>query len=69
LDLEDRIQLFAQSVSAHPSPGAYLDLGRLQESAGQIEEARASYREAVKLDPKSNEGKLALSRLEGETAH
>ncbi|MFZ0772531.1 MAG: tetratricopeptide repeat protein [Candidatus Sulfotelmatobacter sp.] len=67
LNLEERIQALDQSVSAHPSPKAYLDLGQLQEAAGQIAEARASYREAVKLDPKSYEGKMALSRLGGET--
>ncbi len=68
LNLEERIQLLDQSVSAHPSAKAYLDLGQLQEVAGQIAEARVSYRAAVKLDPKSPEGKLALSHLGDKTS-
>ena len=42
------------------------ELGRLQESAGSFENARASFSRVLELDPKGVEGLLAMGRVEIE---
>jgi protein O-mannosyl-transferase len=66
LGMEKRIQQLSAEVSAHPSPGAYLQLGQLQQAANQIPEARASYSQALKLDANLAEARNALNGLSGE---
>ncbi|MFZ0772530.1 MAG: tetratricopeptide repeat protein [Candidatus Sulfotelmatobacter sp.] len=66
LGMDTRIQQLATAASAHPSPSAFLQLGQLQQAAGHIPEARASYRQALKLNPNLAEAKGALHGLDGE---
>lgn len=63
LDLEEEIQVLSQSLVSHPSPQAYLEVGQLQEAAGKFSDAEASYRSALKLDPKSDQVQIALYRI------
>ena len=63
LAMDERIQQLAQSALAAPSAAAYLQLGELQQAAEHIPEARASYRQALKLDPRTAEARHALDTL------
>jgi len=63
LGMEERIQQLAASASTHPSPEAYLQLGKVQQIAGRVADARASYQTALKLDPKFSEARNALNSL------
>jgi len=66
LNVNEMIQRLSTSAAINPSPEAYLRLGRIQQFAGQITEARKSYQAALKLDPKFPEARVALSGLESE---
>jgi len=66
LTLDETIQKLSTSASANPSPDAYLQLGRIQQFAGKIAEARKSYEAALKLDPQFSEAREALSDLEAD---
>jgi len=61
--MDERIQQLAQSALAAPSAAAYLQLGELQQAAEHIPEARASYQQALKLDPRTAEARHALDTL------
>jgi len=63
LAMDERIQQLAASASATPSATAYLQLGQLQQAAEHIPEARASYQQALKLDPKMAEARHSLASL------
>jgi protein O-mannosyl-transferase len=66
LGMDTRIRQLATAASNNPSPSAFLQLGQLQQAAGHIPEARASYQQALKLNPNLAEAKGALSSLSGE---
>ena len=63
LRMNRRIQELAASASAKPTPGVYLELGELQQAAGQIPGARQSYETAIKLNPRFTAAQEALSKL------
>jgi protein O-mannosyl-transferase len=67
LRMSRKIQELAASASTQPSPKAYLELGQLQEAAGQIVDARQSYETAIKLNPKFTPAQEALSKLSQAT--
>jgi len=67
LGMDERIQKLAASASAHPSAGAYLQLGELQQAAGHFPQASASFQAALKLDPGFAEARDALSSLADNT--
>lgn len=69
LAMEEQIQQLALKASAAPSATAYFQLGQLQQGAQHIPEALASYREALKLDPKSATARDALDALSQTPAH
>jgi Flp pilus assembly protein TadD len=69
LAMDERIQELAQAASAKPSASAYFQLGQIQQGAEHTTDARASYVQALKLDPKSTEVKQALDSLSKETPH
>jgi len=68
LRMSRRIQEMAASASAKQSPTAYLELGQLQQAAGQLLDARQSYETAIKLNPKFTAAQEALSKL-GQAFH
>lgn len=63
LAMEERIDQLAAGAAAHPSPESYLQLGQVQQAAGELSEARTSYELALKLNPTLLEAKSALSSL------
>lgn len=63
LAMSKRIQQLATSASAKPTPAAYLELGQLQEAAGQRLNARESYETAIRLNPRFTPAQEALSKL------
>jgi tetratricopeptide (TPR) repeat protein len=67
--MEERIEEFTVTVSHSPSPVAYLQLGELQQAAGEIQDARTSFQNALKLDPKSDEARAALDSLTQSSGH
>ncbi len=67
LGMDIRIRQLATAASVDPSPVAFLQLGQLQQAAGHIPEARASYHEALKLNPHLAEAQGALNGLDGRT--
>jgi protein O-mannosyl-transferase len=66
LGMDQRIQQLTRSAAAAPSATAYFQLGQLQEAAAHIPEARSSYQQALKLNPKSAEAREALKALSQE---
>jgi tetratricopeptide (TPR) repeat protein len=67
LGMETRIQQLAAAAAAHPTPAAYLQLGQLQQIAAHTPDARVSYQQALKLNPKLAAARDALSGLVAET--
>lgn len=63
LGMAERLQELAVAASARPTPKAYLELGQLQQAAGQIPAARQSFEMAIKLNPKFSEAKEALNTI------
>ncbi len=61
LGVEKKIVQLADAAAAHPTAQSYLVLGQLQESAGHVAEARDSYRQALKLNPKSEDARTGLA--------
>jgi hypothetical protein len=58
------IRGLAQAVSAHPADEGYLRLGLLFEEGGQLADARASYEQAIQLNPNRAEAQRALNHLD-----
>jgi len=69
VSMDERAAKLAAAASAHPSAQAYLQLGQVQQAAGHIHEARASFQLALKLNPKLSDAKAALSSLDQEQHH
>jgi tetratricopeptide (TPR) repeat protein len=63
LAMDQRIEELAASATARPSATTYLQLGQLQQAAGHVTEARASYAMALKFDPKLPHAQDALDSL------
>jgi len=63
LALDDMIDHFAQTASAHPVDEAYLRLGLLLEHTGRTTEARTAYYQALKLNPNRLEAQRYADRL------
>jgi Tfp pilus assembly protein PilF len=67
LGMAERVQELAASAAAHPTPVAYLQLGQLQQAAGMTAAARQSFETALKLNPKFDEARKALTSLGPDT--
>jgi len=63
LAMDERISHLAASASAHPTAEAYLQLGQLQQAASHLQEARASFQIALKINPKLSEAQSALQSI------
>jgi cytochrome c-type biogenesis protein CcmH/NrfG len=50
-------------MPAHPSASDYLHLGQLQEQALSVTDAKASYENALKIDPNLADARQALDNL------
>jgi len=68
LGMDQQIQQLKRSASAKPSAATYFQLGQLQQAAQHMSDARDSYQQALKLNPKSAEAKQALNTLGPELA-
>jgi hypothetical protein len=69
LGMDERIQKLTVSASAHPSAGAYLQLGQLQQAAGHLPQASASFQTALKLNPGFAEARDALNGMANDNAN
>jgi tetratricopeptide (TPR) repeat protein len=58
------IQRMSASATEDPSGASYLQLGILFEEAGQLQEARAAYGQALRVEPSFDSAKLALEALD-----
>jgi protein O-mannosyl-transferase len=67
LAMARRARELAAAAAANPTPGAYLQVGQLQQAAGMIPDARQSYATALKLNPKFIEAQKALASVGAET--
>jgi hypothetical protein len=56
-DLQGGMREIRRSLALHPTAGAWVILGRLEERSGNRERALAAYREALALDPDNAEAK------------
>jgi hypothetical protein len=61
--VNESIRQLTKLVNARPAAASYLQLGLLQEGAGQIPEARSSYEQALHLDPEFTPAQKALKAL------
>jgi len=61
--VNESIRQLAKLVNARPAAASYLQLGLLQEGAGQMPEARSSYEQALHLDPEFTPASRALEAL------
>lgn len=59
---EEKIARQSAEIAQHPTPQNYLQLGQMQESAGFLDAALASYRQALSLDPRLEAARAALAR-------
>jgi protein O-mannosyl-transferase len=60
---DEQIAELARTLSTKPTAEGYVKLGQLQESAGSTEDAIASYRRALQIDPRSEAARSALRRF------
>ena len=60
---EEKIARQSAEIAQHPTAQSYLQLGQMQESAGFLDAARASYRQALSLDPNLEAARAALDRV------
>jgi Tfp pilus assembly protein PilF len=63
LVMDENIDQQARTAAAKPSATAYFQLGQSQRVAQRFAEARASFSQALKLDPQFKEAQEALSAL------
>lgn len=63
LGMEERIAELSENAAAHPAAQTYVTLGQLQQSLGRMEEARMSFEQALKLDPKSEAARSGLASI------
>jgi len=63
LGMDERIQQLSAAATANPSSKTYFQLGQVQQAAGRLVEARASYEAALSLNRDSAQVKNALAAL------
>jgi Tfp pilus assembly protein PilF len=63
LELEHKIAQLTDNVTAHPTAQDYVVLGQLQQSVGRPTDARKSFEQALKLDPKSGDARSGLANV------
>jgi Tfp pilus assembly protein PilF len=63
LELEHKIAQVTENVATHPTAQDYVVLGQLQQSVGRPTDARKSFEQALKLDPKSGDARSALANI------
>ena len=63
LGMDERIQQLSAAATANPSAKTYFQLGQVQQAAGRLVEARASYEAALSLNRDSAQVKNALAAL------
>jgi tetratricopeptide (TPR) repeat protein len=63
LGVEQKIAQLADNVAAHPKAQDYVALGQLQQAVGRPTDARKSFEQALKLDPKSGDARSALENI------
>jgi protein O-mannosyl-transferase len=63
LELEHKIAQVTENVATHPTAQDYVVLGQLQQSVGRPTDARKSFEQALKLDPKSGDARSALASV------
>jgi tetratricopeptide (TPR) repeat protein len=65
-NLEEALDFLEKSIQVDPRVGSrWLAKGEVLEALGRTEEAVASYRRACELEPKDNQAREALERLQG----
>jgi len=63
-DTDAAIEVMKQAIEIDPQRAAtYVDLARIQSSAGRGADAEANFKKAVELDPKNVEGRLELGNF------
>jgi tetratricopeptide (TPR) repeat protein/predicted Ser/Thr protein kinase len=68
-DLEGSVAAYRKLVDRHSADAtAWLDLGRSQEAAGQLPDARASYARAVAIDPQYAAARLRLGIVDSQAS-
>jgi tetratricopeptide (TPR) repeat protein len=60
---DEEIATLTRTLTTKPTAPGYLELGQLQESGGYNQDAIASYRHALLIDPKFEAARSALDRL------
>lgn len=60
----DAAQRYAKAAALQPNAAwIHFELGKLHQTAGEVEEARAAYEKTLELDPDHKEAEGALSTL------
>lgn len=63
LAIDENIDQQTRAAEAAPTAAAYFQLGRSQQAAQHVPEARASYLQALRLDPKFRKAQEALNAI------
>jgi protein O-mannosyl-transferase len=63
VEAEQTVVSLSRSVATDPTATAYMQMGRLQEELGRIIDARASFENALRLDPQLAQARNALDQL------
>jgi len=63
-DLSRSIEAYQKAVQIRPDYSAYLSMGRAYEKLGRMPDARASYQEALRIDPTGREARAKLFWLD-----
>jgi len=59
----DAVDNLKSSLTAHPTPRGYLQLGQLLQQSGRVPDAQMAYKQALRLDPQLVEAHQALRAL------
>jgi tetratricopeptide (TPR) repeat protein len=66
-ELEPSVAAYRRLVERHSKDAtAWLDLGRAQESAGKLPDARGSYQKAIEIDPQYAAARMRLGSIEAQ---
>jgi Tfp pilus assembly protein PilF len=63
VEMAERVRAMRQSVEANPTEAGYLQLGQMEEDAHNLAAAQAAYQQALKINPKSAQARVALDAL------
>lgn len=66
---EQAEQLLRRLMGRHPNAGNYMQLGDIQARAGHLPAAEASFRQAVKMNPRSADAVLGLATVLGRAGN